>query len=86
MVKPVWNPSTLLEKGSGRLCLINQGMFSFWDEDLIKCCLLVISKSDYYPGTSGLWLQEGLQLGHTTLSEAIGSMSRMGGLIMTHLV
>ena len=23
MVKPVWNPSTLLEKGSGRLCLIN---------------------------------------------------------------
>ena len=26
MVKPVWNPSTLLEKGSGRLCLINQGM------------------------------------------------------------
>ncbi len=22
MVKPVWNPSTLLEKGSGRLCLI----------------------------------------------------------------
>ncbi len=26
MVKPVWNPSTLLEKGSGRLCLINQGL------------------------------------------------------------
>ncbi len=26
MIKPVWNPSTLLEKGSGRLCLINQGL------------------------------------------------------------
>ncbi len=26
MVKPVWNPSTLLENGSGRLCLINQGL------------------------------------------------------------
>ena len=26
MVKPVWNPSTLLEKGSGRLRLINQGL------------------------------------------------------------
>ncbi len=26
MVKPVWNPSTLLEKGSGILCLINQGL------------------------------------------------------------
>ncbi len=28
MIKPVWNPSTLLEKGSGRLCLINQGLLS----------------------------------------------------------
>ena len=28
MVKPVWNPSTLLEKGSGRLCLINQGLIT----------------------------------------------------------
>ena len=28
VVKPVWNPSTLLEKGSCRLCLINQGLFS----------------------------------------------------------
>ena len=26
MVKPVLNPPTLLEKGSGRLCLINQGL------------------------------------------------------------
>ncbi len=26
MVKPVWDPSTLLEKVSGRLCLINQGL------------------------------------------------------------
>ena len=31
MVKPVWNPSILLEKGSGRLCLINQGLI--W-----QCC------------------------------------------------
>ncbi len=26
MVQLVWNPSTLLEKGSGGLCLINQGL------------------------------------------------------------
>ena len=26
MVKPVWSPSILIEKGSGRLCLINQGL------------------------------------------------------------
>ncbi len=26
MVKPVGNPSILLEKGSGRLCLINRGL------------------------------------------------------------
>ena len=24
MVKPVWSPPTILEKGSGRLCLINE--------------------------------------------------------------
>ncbi len=28
MVKPVWNPSILLEMGWGRLCLINQGLSS----------------------------------------------------------
>ncbi len=28
VVKPFWNPSTLLEKGSGSLCLINQGLIS----------------------------------------------------------
>ncbi len=27
VVKSVWNPSTLLGKGPGRLCLINQGLF-----------------------------------------------------------
>ena len=27
IVKHVWSPTTLLEKGSGSLCLINQGLF-----------------------------------------------------------
>ena len=45
MVKPVWNPSALLEKGSGRLCLINQGLIPFWP------IAIQFQQQEFFPAT-----------------------------------
>ncbi len=45
MIKPDWNPSTLLEKGSGRLCLINRGLYMDCVTHKQMCASVILERS-----------------------------------------